>query len=241
MNTKNLKKALNKSLLTACLMAPALAVPFAAGQNPYTKADGSWISLSGKVTETSPDTFTLDYGSGTVEVEMDDWDWFDESKNILKGDKVNVYGRVDDDFYETAKIEADSVFVEGLGTYFFADAADEESMTYHTLVPNPIVYVGDVVLTGTVEKVEGRKFTVDTGNRQMQIDTSTMKYNPVDDVGFQKIKKGDLVSVAGDLKVDTFNKREILAESVITLSKNERNSNNRSGASSKSNTSTGNR
>ena len=222
MNTKKFTKAIKKPFLLACAIAPILAAPAALAQNPYAKPNGSWISLSGEVTGTKVDAFTLDYGPGIIEVEMDDWDWFDESRNVLKGDKVTVYGRVDDDLYETAKIEADSVFVEGLGTYFFANAVDEENMIYHPVTLNPVVYVGDVVLTGTVDKVEGRKFTVDTGSRQIKIDTTTMKYNPVDDEGFQKIKKGDFVSVAGDLKIDTFDKREILAETVVTLSKSER-------------------
>jgi hypothetical protein len=57
---------------------------------------------------------------------MDDWDWYAEGKNLIDGDKVTVYGRIDDDFFETTSIEASSVYVESLGSYFYASAADEE-------------------------------------------------------------------------------------------------------------------
>ena len=40
---------------------------------------------------------------------------------------MTVYGRVDDDLYETTTIEASSIYDQDLGTYFYASAADEES------------------------------------------------------------------------------------------------------------------
>ena len=42
--------------------------------NPYRMADGSWVSLSGTVTNATAHGFDLDYGAGIVPVEMDDYD-----------------------------------------------------------------------------------------------------------------------------------------------------------------------
>lgn len=209
---------LKKVFFTTCLLAPLVGTPAMALDKPYAKPDGSWISLSGEVTEVHKDAFTLDYGPNKITVEMDDGDWYDESKGLLQGDKVTVYGVVDDDFYETSKIEASSVFVQGLGTYFYASSADEEGgYLTNSWLTAPVVQIGDVTLNGTVKQVDGRTFTIDTGTREMRVDTSQMAYNPVDEKGFQKIEKGDVVSVSGDLELNTFTNRELMADTVITL------------------------
>lgn len=184
--------------------------------DPYAKPDDSWISLSGEVTAVTADAFGLDYGDGLVTVEMDDWDADADGFKLVDGDKVTVYGYVDDDLYETTTIEASSVFVENLGTYFYASGADEEDAHLTYSVATPIV-VGAFDLTGTVSSVNGREFTIDTGTAEMTVDTETMSYNPMDDEGFQKIEKGDRVTVYGDIDVDLFEKTEIDATSVLTL------------------------
>ena len=209
---------LKKTFLISCVLMPLIGTSAMALDKPYAKPDGSWISLSGEVTDVQNDALTLDYGTNKVSVEMDDWDWYDESRAVLKGDKVTVYGVVDDDFYETSKIEASSVFVEGLGTYFYASSADEEGGYLNNYwMTTPIVQIGDVTLNGTVRQVDGRTFTIDTGTREMRVDTSQMAYNPVDAKGFQQIEKGDVVSVSGDLEQNTFMDRELVADTVITL------------------------
>ena len=183
--------------------------------NPYLKSNNSWISISGTVKSAGPDSFLLDYGRGTVDVEMDDWDWYAEGYKLLKGDKVRVHGAIDDDADETTKIEASSVYVQNLGTYFFASSAGEESpyVPYaFDLDPNT------TVVTGTVTSVQGRTFTLDTGPRQLKVDTAGMAYNPLDSEGYQRVSKGDRVSVTGRLESTLFSKRELAATSVITLS-----------------------
>jgi len=157
----------------------------------------------------------LDYGKGLVTVEMDDWDWFEESGETLPGDEVTVYGEVDDDTFESAKIEARSVYVDSLGTYFYASAADEESVT--DLDVAPTIDIGQLVLTGTVMSVDGREFTIDSGAQEMTIDTTLMTYNPTDDEGYQQIEQGDQVTVTGDLDVDTWENSELMADTVVTL------------------------
>jgi uncharacterized protein YdeI (BOF family) len=199
-------------LLTTALCAGLL--PAFAEENPYTKKDGSWISISGTVTTVGPDAFNLDYGEGLVTVEMDDWDLDADGYKLLEGDDVTVYGRVDDDFLETTSIEAGSVYVKGLNTFFYANSADEETLPAAATVT---VVDYDLKLTGEVASVDGREFTIDTGPREMRVDTIMMSYNPMDDEGFQKIEVGDRVSVTGDIDVDTWEKRELMAETIVTL------------------------
>ncbi len=206
------RTTLSLAIASTLALAPAATL---AAESPYLAADGSWISLSGKVTSTTADTFMLDYGKGLVTVEMDDWDWFEESGEVLPGDEVTVYGAVDDDTFETAKIEASSVYVDSLGTYFYASAADEEN--FNGLDVAPTIDIGELVLTGTVTGVNGTEFTIDSGDQLMTVDTALMGYNPVDDEGYQQIEEGDLVTVTGDVDVDTLETAELMADTVVTL------------------------
>ena len=206
------RTTLSLAIASTFALAPAATL---AAESPYLAADGSWITLSGKVTSTTADTFMLDYGKGLVTVEMDDWDWFEERGETLPGDKVTVYGEVDDDTFETAKIEASSVYVDSLGTYFYASAADEGSVT--DLDVAPTVDLGQLVLTGTVTNVDGTEFTIDSGDQKMTVDTTLMTYNPMDDEGYQQIEQGDQVTVTGDIDVDTFENSELMADTIVTL------------------------
>ncbi|SFR55202.1 OB fold (BOF) protein [Marinobacter gudaonensis] len=214
---------MKRSLLSLSIASTLIATPVAAlaadkgaeNESPYLAADGSWITLSGKVTSTTADTFMLDYGRGLVTVEMDDWDWFEENGEVLPGDNVTVYGEVDDDTFEGAKVEASSVYVESLGTYFYANAADEES--FNDLDVAPTIDIGQMIVTGTITSVSGSEFTIDSGVQEMTVDTALMPYDPMDDEGFQQLEVGDLVSVTGDIEDDTFEESELLADTVVTL------------------------
>jgi len=206
------RTTLSLAIASTLALAPAAAL---AEESPYLAADGSWITLSGKVTSTTADSFKLDYGEGLVTVEMDDWDWFEESGEVLPGDEVTVYGEVDDDTFESAKIEANSVYVDNLGTYFYASDADEESVNDLDIAPT--IDLGQIVLTGTVTGVDGSEFTIDSGDQKMTVDTASMPYDPMDGEGYQKIEKGDQVTVTGDMETDTLEAAELMADSVVTL------------------------
>lgn len=85
------------------------------------------------------------------------------------------------------------------------------------MTPTVPIDVGDLTVTGTVESVDGREFTIDSAAQQMKIDTTLMPYNPMDDEGYQQIENGDLVTVTGNTEFDTFENQELMAETVVTL------------------------
>ncbi len=220
----NMKNIHDKKSATLAVPTVALGL-FASGAihaaDPYAKPDDSWLSVSGTVTSVAPDSFMLDYGKGLITVEFDDGDMDADAYKLLSGDKVTVYGYVDDDLYETRTIEAGSVYVEGLNTYFYASANDEEGpaedSVYTTWVAATPIVVGSYDLTGTVSGVSGRELTLDTGVSQVSVDTMGMAYNPMDDEGYQKIEEGDRVRVYGDLDVSLFDETEIAATTILTL------------------------
>lgn len=197
--------------LTGLMLTPSEAN---AKKNPYARGDGSWISLSGVAENTGPDSFILDYGEGTVLVEMDDWDWYKEGYKLLNGDDVTVYGRIDDDMLETTKLEAGSVYVDSINTYFYANAYDEEGSPWLTPLPTTM---SETTIQGKVATVTGREFTVDVGPRKVTIETDEMGYNPMDDIGYQKVEKGDWVRVSGEMDRDLFEQRKLEAGHIVTM------------------------
>ena len=209
-----------RNALATGIIATASTVAMAA--NPYMRPDESWISISGTVVDPRSETFLLEYDDCMITVEMDDWDSFGEASKLIEGDKVTVYGRIDDDLFELSKIEADSVYVENLNTYFYdSSAADEEDafvMTDYWVAGAPVV-VSAATLRGTVTDVDeaAAEFTVNTGVRQVRVETEALAYNPLDDKGFQRIDAGDYVSVVGDFNQEFIEGRVFEAASVLTL------------------------
>lgn len=214
--TRTMIVTLATLLLLGFTVAPG---PAAEAKNPYLRPDESWIRISGTAVDARETAFTLDYGSGTVLVEMDEWHWRENETKAFEGDRVTVYGRIDDDFFEKTKIEAASVYDQNKGTYYYASADDEEygddRHDYWGLY-NPVV-VGQVIVRGTVTGIQEREFTIDRGRRMLTIDTIHMDHNPLDDKGYQRVDKGDYVTVAGEMDFDVWEKRELMADNVTIL------------------------
>lgn len=205
------------SLGAAALAIATVSTTIAHEVDPYAKANNTWITISGSVESVSADAFMLDYGDGVITVEMDDGDRDADAYKLVKGDKVTVSGKVDDDFFEIATIEASSVFVENLGTTFFASAIDEEtSEGLAAVFASPIV-VADTIVTGTVTTVGEHTFTVDTGLRELNVDPGSMPYDPLDDEGYLKLTVGDRVKIRGDIERNLFENHEIEAEYIVKL------------------------
>jgi uncharacterized protein (TIGR00156 family) len=178
--------------------------------------DGNWLTLSGQVVSTEPDNFMLQHGAGLITVEMDDWDWFQEGRSLKPGDRVTVSGRVDRDMLEAKKIEASTVYVQNLGTHFFANGSDEEDfVAVATYAPQS---AESPAATGVVTAVEGREFVLGSGTADLRVDTAGMANNPLDDRGSPRVKVGDRVQVWGPLNVDPDERPEIAAEGLVVMS-----------------------
>ncbi|MDQ8204894.1 NirD/YgiW/YdeI family stress tolerance protein [Pelagicoccus sp. SDUM812003] len=203
------------SIAAASIAALMLQPIASSAPKVETKPDNSWISVSGSVTKAYVDSFRLDYGEGVIEVEMDDGDYDMDGLKIYEGDQVTVTGKIDDDMFEKRTIEASSVYVEDLNTYFYASARDEEDYPYIAMTNAADPY--QTIVQGTVSSKSDEEFTIDTGSRLITVETDEMGYNPLDDEGLQRIEVGDRVSVYGDTDYDLFEGREIVADSIVTL------------------------
>lgn len=165
--------------------------------------DESLLTLAGTVVSATPGALTLDIGTETIAVEMDDWDWYKEGAALKAGDRVSVTGRVDKDLWEQKKIEASSVYVPKLGTTFFASAADEEDLATTVVQVDPVISA-----RGYVTAVEGQEFTIGSLTGPVRVDFSRVAPKP-------SIKVGDRVFAWGELDLDLQEKAELMARGVV--------------------------
>lgn len=208
-----------KDLITAC--SAVVLSTSAWAQDPQQMPDDSWISISGTVESVSPNAFTLDYGDATVIVEMDDAARDADAYKLVKGDRVTVDGVIDDDFFEATSIEASSVFVENIGTYFFANPVDDETTrVQRTFAPvtYPIIE-GATSIQGTITGIdrEDETFQLSTGTRLVTVAVGEMTNNPLDDEGYQQLQTGDEVVATGTLDDRFFEGRVFIADYVTTM------------------------
>jgi uncharacterized protein YdeI (BOF family) len=192
------------------------------------RPDDSWVTLNGRVRSATATGFTLDYGSGQIPVSMDTWSWYRSDHDQIEGNRVTVYGRIDDAAMQRRTIDASSVYVQNLNTFFYASAEDEQDMAVYSYNIIPIGY-SDTRVTGIVQNFDAtaRTITVDQGAAQVLVDLSQLAYNPLDKDGYQQIQEGDRVLVAGDMQSGFFEpgrtsavdqkRRGIIANAVVTL------------------------
>ncbi|KFZ32065.1 hypothetical protein IDSA_05170 [Pseudidiomarina salinarum] len=204
------------SKLVAVISSVLLCAP-AWSQDPSQQPDDSWIQISGTVESVATDSFTLDYGDGTITVEMDDADRDASAYQLLPDDKVTVSGLIDDHFYETTTIDARSIYVQNIGTTFYASVVDEDTPRFMLSAP---VEIAEATVHGTVTSVdpEANEFTINSAARLMTVKTDKMSYDPLDEEGYQQIKVNDVVSVSGQINNDLFEGQVLEAEYVTTLS-----------------------
>lgn len=191
--------------------------------NLTNKSNGEFVTLSGKVSDVKPHSFSLTNNGNKVLVEMDDYSsWVADGFKLVNGDQVVVSGKVDKDFLEKKKVEAGSVYVKNIDTYFFASSDDEEDFlsipVSYSLVAN-LPEGAQIDLQGSITSVQGREFTVDTGIRKIVVDTQSLSYNPMDQKGFTKLALGDRVKVSGRIEDNLFETKEVAASYVTELPK----------------------
>ncbi|MBD66328.1 MAG: hypothetical protein CME62_14045 [Halobacteriovoraceae bacterium] len=187
--------------------------------------DGEYITVSGKVEKASGKMFHLKSENKKIKVTMDNHfdTWAADGFKVREGDKVVVTGRVDKDLLDNDSLNAGSVYVQNLGTYFYGDSSDKSqtpklSSSYLSIQDLPENTSVDI--TGTVSNVSGREFTVNTGTRRIQVDTAGMAYNPMDNVGLTQIKEGDRVTVSGVVDDKYLDEKELAPGYIIELPEN---------------------
>ncbi|MBK1829130.1 hypothetical protein JIN77_00180 [Verrucomicrobiaceae bacterium R5-34] len=202
----------NNLLLITAVTGSLFTLPLSA--TPYTHPDGAWITVTGKVTKTSPSAFILDYGKGAITVEMDDYDWYAEGSDILVDDKVVVTGRIDADEDEPRTIEASSVFVKGENLTFYASASDDEDVRKPVRI-DVVEKIPTFSFYGKVTSIDGDTMTMDNGYQVITVNTSELSENAFDDDGDIQLEINDWVTTTAHVHTDYASTNVLNASTVI--------------------------
>lgn len=213
---------MRKMMTTAALAMPmlALGVSSAAAQSPRAAAEGDWVSVSGTVNRADDNNFWLDYDGGLIKVEVGNFFTDYNLENRLeKGERVTVYGAIDDQWFAGKVIDADRVYIENRSTWFDLAPTPGTTADYYLYEPAPALADAraKVSFNGTVENVSGRSFTLDTGASNITVDTAPMTSNPLDASGWPQVSKGDHVLVSGRIDNNLFDKRVLRADNIYSV------------------------
>ena len=211
-----------KRTITALLAATALSVPaLAQAQAPGTAVPSmaeqdTGIVLSGTVEEVfGEDGFVLDYGQGTLAVATGDLYEQNPDFRLSAGEDVTVFAQTGEEFFADRIVDADAVFVRSRDD--FARIAEPVAMLFFSPSADPGMGTTAGV-TGRVRDVEGRFFEMDANGQSIIVDTRGMRYDPLDDIGRQQVRPGNVVVVYGPIDSGFMDGRELRADRITTMS-----------------------
>jgi hypothetical protein len=185
-------------------------------QDPRAAGDGSWVGISGTVQSTANNAFVLNYGDGTINVELERENAEGTEHAFLEGEQVTVYGIVNEGFFRATTIQARAVFVESMSTYTYVTDGFNEFVKITT----PGFTSGSVV-QGVVTASNGRNLTIDKGDRSITIDTSILAEDPATAEGTRRVQVGDRVTAVGTMGRSFWTGRTLRASSLYKLGNDE--------------------
>lgn len=202
--------------LATTLAAVALPPAPADAADPFMAPDGRSVSMTGSVASASRDSFIFDYGDGIVTVTMDDDDVGDETGRLDSGDRVTVYGDIDDEPMEATSILAEAVYVHDRDIWYVSGetGGDERSDagTDAAAIPEAAESGVTVRISGTVSRMSGERLSLDTGSGRIDVDTSD-----VGTVAGPPLAPGDVIEARGTLDRRFAGERVLRAETIESI------------------------
>ncbi len=174
------------------------------------REDGSWIGIYGTVGMVGANSFFLDYGDSTVMVGLTGEVL--REYDFIKGQKVTVYGKVDNDLFDKNIIKARAVVIEGGEDSEITVVGEEDKVKVITGS-----HVSTSVIHGLVTAVTEKRIVIEQGSEKLSIDTSELSFDVTDDQGRTQVKQGDLVTVQGVLRRDFWDNRMLLATAMDVI------------------------
>lgn len=212
---------MNPKPLVAALSLALSGTVMADTVNPYDEADDTQITMSGTMTDIDGDEFVLNYGDGSIAVELEDWGRDADDLGFNDGAEVTVFGEIDNDLFSASTIEAEAIYLKSSATYYYAaEDADEHSHKAYMWSGPDTYKLSDMTLRGRVVStdVDDGKFTIAVGNGdEVTISTAALDYDPLKGELRNPVDTGDWVRVAGRLDFEFFEGKVLRAESVSTI------------------------
>lgn len=181
-------------------------VPMPGADDPHKAVEGSWVGITGQVTSVSPGSFVLNYGNGTIKVELEPTST--KQHEFIKDEHVRVYGVVDAGLFRSKTIKAHAVYVESLKSYACTTEGAEAVCASFA----PVIYSG-VLVHGRVTAVSPGTVHVDDGDKVIDIDTSDLAVVNGVRTTAPTVNTGDRVTVIGHMDEGFFS-RQLKADSI---------------------------
>ena len=207
-HTSHMHKPLSLAFLTALMSMTAMAqdIPDRGTTDPHAQAEGTWIGITGEVESTSSEGFVLDYGPGTIKVQLEANS--DKQRKFLKDEQVRVYGVMEDGFFSGKTIRAHAVYVESLKQYVCTTEGAETKCASFA----PAIFSG-VVVHGRVTKADADKIEIESGDESLAVDLSALKGEGTASATRPAPQVGDVVTVLGHMDEGIFT-RKLMASSL---------------------------
>ncbi len=177
------------------------------------------VSVTGEVTGSKAQGFTVTDGDLAVAIDMADWVWYNTETKLGDGESVTVYGTLDP-AAGTAQIDADSLYVHSRKTFYFSQDSNRE--VGYTLYGQASDYQDGarLNLVGKVASVDDTGLALNTGSEIIEVDAGALdRFNGA---RFASIKRGDVVAIAGTLDQTFFAERRLVARTVLPVAVNDR-------------------
>ncbi|TFL15912.1 hypothetical protein [Jannaschia formosa] len=196
--------------------------PVAAQPLPTTVDPIEVLTVSGQVTDFYEGVFKLRHTQGVVEMTFGNWPSARETRRpyVEIGDNVTVSVEMDEMFVEGGVSSVVAIYSEDSRTFstFGTPTAGAESAMRPLVSPFDVVGDrGDATLSGTIIEVSSEGFVLSAGAAEVDVDTSTLFYNPYDTIGGQRLEVGDLVAVSGLLNPGFPQDSDFTAEQVVEV------------------------
>lgn len=186
-------------------------------KSPAELEDDTYVTLSGTVGNiVDSDEFELVYSGGRIMVDTNDkWPALfvrDANEVLNTGDRVQVQGEIDDNFFAKKEIDATRI-VHGNSTSYRV-----YSLNNNMVDPEAYTYVlgeegESVAVTGNVMRVmDDQKFVLNYDSGTIQVDADDIAMSKTD-----RLTVGDRVTVYGQIDNDWFEKHEIDADRIVEI------------------------
>ena len=186
-------------------LALASAV-FATPQDAAPEGDATRevFTLSGQIVDSVGGNLVLRHEGGVVEVNVSGWpERVPGGPRVIGvGDTVTVTGWLDESFIRSGSLDILGVYVEDRRAFFTVGeggSGDGEGMRPLVVPTDTLGREGSASMTGTIIEMQEDAFVLRAGPADILVDTSSLFYDPYDDVGIQVLEVGDRVHVTGAL------------------------------------------
>jgi len=138
------------------------------------------------------------------------------------GDNITTVGRLGPDALTfDGTLDVVGVYVEDRNAYFaLSEFAASSLKSAASIFPPNLGFGpvdGRVNLTGVISEIDKGDLTLQAGGVRIPIETSSLNYNPFDNIGSQRLRLGDTVTVGGVLEKNAEDGPSIRADRVTSI------------------------